>query len=129
MGKGAETKQEILRAGLEMAGRVGLEGVSIGELAKETGLSKSGLFGHFQSKENLQLELMTYAGEEFSRAVVAPALSEPAGIPRIRAVAANWNTLTSTMTGGCIFVSASTEFNDRPGRVRDLLINAVGKVV
>jgi len=122
MRKGDETRHQILDAGLRMAGRLGLDGVSIGALAKETGMSKSGLFAHFRSKENLQVELLVHAGRDFARTVVVPALAEKAGIPRILAVAANWIDLTSRMTGGCIFVTASTEYNDRPGRIRDFLL-------
>jgi len=122
MGKGQETKNQILGSAFKMASRLGLDGLSIGTLAKETGMSKSGLFAHFQSKENLQLELLSHAGRDFAESVVVPALAEKAGIPRIRAVAANWRALTAKMTGGCIFVTAATEYNDRPGPVRDFLI-------
>lgn len=122
MGKGQETKNQILGSAFRMASRLGLDGLSIGALAKETGMSKSGLFAHFQSKENLQLELLSHAGGDFAESVVVPALAEEAGIPRIRAVAANWRALTAKMTGGCIFVTAATEYNDRPGPVRDFLI-------
>ena len=122
MNKGHETKQAILKTGLDMASQVGLEGVSIGALAKATQMSKSGLFAHFQSKEKLQLEILKLAAELFSEHVVAPALKAEAGIPRIRALVDNWIEWSLRLTGGCIFVAASTEFSDRPGRVRDLLL-------
>jgi len=122
MTKGEDTKQMILNAALNMAARLGLEAVSIGELAKVTKMSKSGLFAHFQSKENLQNEILRHAGGLFSSRVVVPTLKTEAGIPRIKALVDNWIRWTSKITGGCIFVQASTEFKDRPGSVRDHLL-------
>ena len=88
MTKGEDTKSMILDAALDMASRLGLEAVSIGELAKVTGMSKSGLFAHFQSKENLQNEILNHAGRLFSSKVVVPALKTAGGIPRIKALSA-----------------------------------------
>jgi AcrR family transcriptional regulator len=122
MTKGDDRKLSILEIGLDIASRLGLEAVTIGSLAKAANMSKSGLFAHFQSKENLQIELLKYAGEIFSRDVVAPALAVPAGIPRIRALVDNWIRFSGAMTGGCIFVTASTDFKDRPGKVKDFLL-------
>ncbi len=122
MHKGADTKHTILEFGLQIASQIGLESMSIGRLASETGMSKSGLFAHFQSKENLQIEILNHAAQEFAHHVVVPALNEPAGIPRIKALVDNWIAWGSNMKGGCIFVSASTEFSDRPGRVRSVLL-------
>jgi AcrR family transcriptional regulator len=123
MGKGEDTKQKILEVGLDMASRLGLEAVSIGTLAKATRMSKSGLFAHFQSKENLQRDILHYAGGLFNAYVVVPALKTEAGIPRIKALVENWDRWVSkTMTGGCIFVQASNDFNDRHGKVRDFLL-------
>jgi AcrR family transcriptional regulator len=122
MKKGEDTKQTILEYGLQMASQVGLEAVTIGALAKETGMSKSGLFAHFQSKENLQIKILEFAAREFAGNVIVPALKIPAGIPRIKALVENWIAWGANMQGGCIFVSASTEFSDRPGRVRDVLL-------
>jgi AcrR family transcriptional regulator len=123
MTKGEDTKLSVLEAGLDMASQLGLECVTIGNLAKATNLSKSGLFAHFQSKENLQIEILNHAAELFSEGVIVPALKTKAGIPRIRALVDNWIQWSSELTGGCIFVSASTEFSDRPGKVRDLLLH------
>jgi AcrR family transcriptional regulator len=123
MTKGEDTKLSVLESGLDMASQLGLECVTIGNLAKATNLSKSGLFAHFQSKENLQVEILNYAARLFSEGVIVPALKTNAGIPRIRALVDNWIQWTSELTGGCIFVSASTDFSDRPGRVRDLLLH------
>jgi AcrR family transcriptional regulator len=122
MKKGEQTKQMILEAGLNTASQFGLESVSIGSLAKATGMSKSGVFAHFESKENLQVEILKYAAELFAAAVVVPALKTEAGIPRIKAIVNNWIELTENMTGGCIFVSTSTEFSNRPGKVRKILL-------
>jgi len=123
MTKGEDTKLSVLEAGLDMASQLGLECVTIGNLAKATNLSKSGLFAHFQSKENLQIEILHYAARLFSEGVIIPALKTKAGIPRIRALVDNWIQWTSELTGGCIFVSASADFSDRPGKVRDVLLN------
>jgi len=123
MAKGEDTKLTVLDAGLDMASQLGLECVTIGNLAKTTNLSKSGLFAHFQSKENLQVEILIYAAQLFSEDVIVPALKIKAGIPRIRALVDNWIQWTSELTGGCIFVSASADFSDRPGRVREVLLH------
>jgi len=122
MTKGEDTKEMILDIGLDLASQVGLEAVSIGELAKATGMSKSGLFAHFQSKENLQCEILKYAGQRFSEGVVIPALRSQAGIARIQALVDNWISWTAKITGGCIFVQASNDFKDRPGKVREFLL-------
>ena len=122
MTKGEDTKQMILDIGLDMASRLGLEAVTIGELAKAASMSKSGLFAHFQSKENLQTEILRYAGDVFSEGVVVPSLKADAGIPRIKALVNNWVSWTAKITGGCIFVQASNDFKDRPGKVRDFLL-------
>jgi len=122
MTKGTDTKLNILEIGLDMASRLGLEAVTIGDLAKTAKMSKSGLFAHFRSKENLQIELLKHAGEMFSRDVVVPALKTKAGIPRIKAVMDNWIRFSGALTGGCIFVTASSDFKDRPGKVRDFLL-------
>jgi AcrR family transcriptional regulator len=123
MSKGEETKTEILRLGLEMASLLGLENVTIGNLAKAAGMSKSGLFAHFQSKENLQIEILAYAGDLFSQGVIIPALRTRAGIRRIKALANHWVQWNMDLTGGCIFVTASSDFKDRPGKVRDFLLH------
>jgi AcrR family transcriptional regulator len=123
MTKGEDTKNAILEAGLDMASQLGLECVTIGALAKTAKMSKSGLFAHFASKENLQMEILRYAGRMFTESVVIPALKIEAGIPRIKGLVGKWISWGSNLTGGCIFVSASTEFADRPGKVRDVLLS------
>lgn len=122
MTKGDDTRLSILEIGLDMASRLGLEAVTIGDLARTAKMSKSGLFAHFQSKENLQIELLKHAGEMFSRNVVVPVVKTKAGIPRIKAVMDNWIRFSGALTGGCIFVTASSDFKDRPGKVRDYLL-------
>ncbi len=122
MSRGEDTRIAILEAGLDLASRKGLEAVTIGALAKATGMSKSGLFAHFQSKENLQIELLRYAGDIFSKEVVIPALRVASGEARIRALVDNWIGYSRKLGGGCIFVTASTDLKDRPGKVRDFLL-------
>ena len=127
MTKGTDTKQFILETGLDMASRLGLENVTIGELAKATDMSKSGLFAHFKSKENLQIEILNFAGERFYEGVIVPALREKSGIERIRKLVDNWIHWTGRLTGGCIFVTAAADFSSRPGKVRDALLEQQGQ--
>lgn len=122
MTKGSDTKNVILQTALDMASRLSLESVTIGSLAKATGMSKSGLFAHFQSKENLQIEILRFAADDFSSHVILPALRQKAGVNRIKNLVDNWIRWGAKLTGGCIFVSASTEFSERPGKVRDYLL-------
>ncbi len=122
MNKRKKTKNAILKTALDMASQLSLESVTIGALAKATKMSKSGLFAHFQSKENLQIEILKFAASDFTDQVVLPALREEAGVPRIKSLVANWIRWGAQLKGGCIFVSASTEFNERPGKVRDYLL-------
>ncbi len=122
MKKGDKTKRKILDRAFELASKLGLEGLSIGTLAAATEMSKSGLFGHFQSKENLQVKVMEHAGDIFNEAVILPALKTKAGIPRIRMIMERWILWTKELSGGCIFVSAAAEYSDRPGPVRDFIL-------
>lgn len=122
MTKGDETKNAILNTALVMASELGLEGVTIGTLAKATNMSKSGLFAHFQSKENLQVEILKYGASIFIETAVVPALQTEAGIPRIRALVNNWVKWASSHAGGCLFVTASNEFSNREGIVRAFLL-------
>ena len=106
-----------------MASQFGLEDVTIGELAKEMDMSKSGIFGHFHSKENLQLLIIRYAVEQFVECVLKPTIRVRRGIPRIKASVQNWRKWEEGLAGGCVFVSAGNEFCDRPGPVRLALIS------
>lgn len=123
MSKGEQTREAILETALATASTCGLSGLSIGELAKEVGMSKSGLFAHFESKENLQLEVLRTAVAQYIDVVVAPALRKPRGEPRIRALFENWFewSSNSTLPGGCLFIAAASEFDDQPGPIRDFL--------
>lgn len=123
MSKGEFTRQVILEHAVGLASRVGLEGLTIGTLADELELSKSGLFGHFRSKETLQINVLEHAAGTFVDIVVRPALAQPRGVPRVRALFDRWLEWTQSgpMPGGCLFVAAATELDDRPGPVRDRL--------
>ncbi len=126
MSKGETTRAAILDVALATASKVGPEALSIGGLAKEAGLSKSGLFAHFASKEQLQLEVVRKAIEKFVEVVISPALKKPRGEPRVRALFENWFewARASELPGGCLFIAASSEFDDQPGPVRDLLLSS-----
>jgi AcrR family transcriptional regulator len=124
MSKGETTRAAILDDALSLASQVGLEGLSIGELAKRNEMSKSGLFAHFASKENLQVEVLRTAAERFVAMVVAPAIRKPRGEPRVRALFDLWLgwSRADFSPGGCVFIAASTELDDRPGPARDFLV-------
>jgi AcrR family transcriptional regulator len=123
MSKGEETRQAILDEAARVASRVGLGGLTIGTLATQTQLSKSGLFAHFQSKEALQLQVVRHAASRFIDLVVRPALVTPRGEPRVRELLERWlDWEMSAFPGGCPLVAASTEFDDQDGVVRDQLV-------
>jgi len=124
MGKGELTRRTILDHATGLASRVGLEGVTIGQLAEDLGLSKSGLFSHFKSKEALQIQILDHAANVFVEHVVRPALTAPRGEPRVRALFERWLdwARSSPLPGGCIFVAAASEMDDRPGPVREHLV-------
>jgi AcrR family transcriptional regulator len=121
VGKGEQTRQAVLDQAVDVARRVGLSGLTIGTLAEQTGLSKSGLFGHFRSKEALQLQVLEHARARFEEQVARPALRTPRGEPRVRELFERWLRWTA-LPGGCPFVAAATEFDDQPGAVRDRLV-------
>jgi AcrR family transcriptional regulator len=121
MRKGEETRAAVLDRAVEVARRLGLNGLTIGTLAEQTEMSKSGLFGHFRSKEALQLQVLEHARAGFEEAVARPALRTPRGEPRLRVLFERWLEWDA-LPGGCPFVAASTEFDDRPGPVRDRLV-------
>lgn len=123
MSKGFSTRETILKSAFELTSKFGLESLSIGHLAKTVGMSKSGLFSHFKSKEKLQMMVMDYAAANFVRQVVKPAVKKDRGVPRIRALMDNWKKWSSSyLPGGCPFLSAIVEFDDRPGKVRDHIL-------
>jgi AcrR family transcriptional regulator len=124
VGKGEQTRQAILERAAQVASRMGLDGVTIGTLAEELDLSKSGLFAHFQSKEALQIQTLGFAAQLFVERVVRPALKAARGEPRVRAVFESWLdwARADVLKGGCLFVAAATELDDREGPVRDELV-------
>jgi len=124
MGKGDETRRAILDEAADVASRVGLQGLTIGSLAAQTRLSKSGLFAHFQSKESLQLQVLEHARGRFVDLVLRPALATPRGEPRVRELFERWLSWCrgDVLEGGCVFTAASVEFDDQPGPVRDPLV-------
>lgn len=121
MGKAEETRDKILERAVVLARHVGLEGVTLGTLATETGLSKSGLYAHFQSKENLQLEIIKLSAGQFTDEVFRLAILEARGLPRIQAIFWGWLEWIR-QPGGCIFIAASSELDDRPGPLREELV-------
>ena len=128
MSKGDTTRNAILEAALSQASKVGLTGLSIGGLARDVGMSKSGLFAHFGSKEGLQSATLQLGGVHFIDEVVRPMLRLPRGEPRVRALFENWLDWAENKDreGGCVFVASTSELDDRPGPVRDLLLGLIG---
>jgi len=124
--KGRQTRAAILDAGLALASQIGLEGLSIGALAEVTGMSKSGVFAHFGSREELQISVVRQYHARFEEEVFVPALQSPRGLPRLRALFDRWLKRVSVeIDSGCIYISGAVEFDDRPGPVRDALVTMV----
>jgi AcrR family transcriptional regulator len=123
--KGQRTRRAILDRAAALATEEGLEPLSIGRLAEATGMSKSGLFAHFGSKEELQLATVDHAASVFVEAVIAPAREAPKGIARVWALCDHMIGYMEEQVfpGGCFFASAAFEFNNRPGPVRDQIRN------
>ncbi len=124
MTKGQETRDRIIDRAYLLAGRLGVEGLTIGSLADELKLSKSGLFAHFGSKEDLQLAVLQEGERRFQELVIKPALKAPRGLPRFKKLFElwlDWGTNPAN-PGGCVFIAASAELDDREGRVRDYLV-------
>jgi AcrR family transcriptional regulator len=121
--KGERTRAAILDAGFHIVSRAGLEGLTIGTLAAATGMSKSGLFAHFGSREELLLAVMDRGQQEFIKVVVNPALAKPRGLPRLKALFVEWLgwTESADLPGGCPMIGGAIEFDDKPGVVRDAL--------
>lgn len=122
--KGVETREAILDEALALSSRIGFEPLSIGGLAQAVGMSKSGLYAHFRDKEDLQLEVLRKAADLFAEMVAVPAFRVERGEGRIRALFENWLAWSRSdrLPGGCVFISASNEYDDRPGPVRDYLV-------
>ncbi len=127
--KGRQTRTEILQVAVQIASAEGLEGVSLGCLADEVGMSKSGLFAHFRSKEELQLAVVEAARSMFIEEVIRPADVVPSGLKRLRKLAEAWLSYAErkVFRGGCFFVAASLEFDSRPGVVKDRITEIMGE--
>jgi AcrR family transcriptional regulator len=124
--KGQQTRAAILEAALGLASHMGLEGLSIGALAEVTQMSKSGVFAHFGSREELQISVIREYHARFEEAVFFPAIREARGLPRLRALFELWVRQVSVeLDSGCIYISGAVEFDDRPGPVRDALAEMV----
>jgi AcrR family transcriptional regulator len=124
--KGRQTRAAILEAALGLASHIGLEGLSIGALAELMHMSKSGVFAHFGSREELQISVIREYHERFAEEVFQPAIREPRGLPRLRALFDRWIRRVSVeIDSGCIYISGAVEFDDRPGPVRDALAEMV----
>jgi AcrR family transcriptional regulator len=125
--KAATTRSAILERAVDLASAEGLEGLTIGRLARELQLSKSGLFAHFGSKEELQLATIEAAAARFFGEVVAPAQAEPEGGSRLRAYCERYVDYLErkVFPGGCFWAAAAAEFDDRPGPVRDVVVAGV----
>lgn len=124
--KGQQTRAAILDAALSLASQMGIEGLSIGALAEVTGMSKSGVFAHFGSREELQISVIREYHERFEEEVFRVALRESRGQARLYALVKNWVSKVATeIDSGCIYISGAVEFDDRPGPVRDALASMV----
>jgi AcrR family transcriptional regulator len=124
--KGQQTKAAIVDAALGLATQIGLQGLSIGAVAEITQMSKSGVFAHFGSREELQISVVREYHDRFENEVFYPALQAPRGLPRVRALFDNWMQRTSVeIDSGCIYISGAVEFDDRPGPVRDAIASSV----
>ena len=121
--KGERTRAAILDEALRLVSKAGLDGLTIGTLAEATGLSKSGLFAHFGSREELLLAVLDHGQKQFTEVVLKPALEKPRGVPRLRSMFVNWLNWTESadLPGGCPMIGGATEFDDKPGPVRDML--------
>ena len=126
LSKGEQTRAAILACALDLAARVGLEGLTIGALAEGMRMSKSGVFAHFGSREELQIAVLQAYGREFVDDILRPALTAPRGLPRLEALFDRWlRRTTLEAERGCLLIAGATEYDDRPGPVRDVLVGMV----
>jgi AcrR family transcriptional regulator len=126
MRKGEQTRAAIVDAALELAARGGLEGLTIGSLAERMQMSKSGVFAHFGSREDLQIAVLKAYERRFVDDILVPSLKERRGLPRMRAIFERWLDRTAIEAAqGCIWVSGASEYDDRPGAVREELVAMV----
>lgn len=124
--KGETTRAAIVEAALALARRDGLEGLTIGVLAEQMRMSKSGVFAHFGSREDLQLAVLNEYAARFVDQVLRPAVQRPRGLPRLRALLENWLALLAReLEQGCLMISGASEYDDRPGPLRDAVVDVV----
>jgi AcrR family transcriptional regulator len=124
--KGEQTRASILGAALDMASRDGLEGLTIGSLAERMGMSKSGVFAHFGSREDLQGDVLKLYHHQFEQEVFFPSMKEPRGLPRLQSLFRRWvERVSREIASGCIYISGAVEYDDRPGPIRDQLAGMV----
>ena len=121
--KGTATREMIVARAYDIAARHGLEGLSIGELATAAGMSKSGVFAHFGSREDLQLTVLEWTAERYARAVIAPAVVLPRGLPRLRAIMENWFRWVCDNPDGCVILAAAHEYDACPGLLHDRIVD------
>ena len=120
--KGAATRDSIIERAVSIVRKEGFEGLSIGTIAESVGMSKSGVFAHFGSREDLQLAVLDSAAQRFTEQVFVPAIRERRGLPRLEAIGRRWMKWLRSEQGGCPMVSAAIEYDDRPGPIRDRVI-------
>ena len=124
--KGEQTRAAILGAALELASREGLEGLTIGVLAERMDMSKSGVFAHFGSREDLQIDVLRLYNHQFEQEVFYPSIREPRGLPRLQSLFRRWvDRVSLEIASGCIYISGAVEYDDRPGPIRDHLVDMV----
>lgn len=120
--KRAATRETILEHAYDLARNEGIEGLSIGQLAQDVGMSKSGVFAHFGAREELQLAVMQVGERRFVELVLRPALAEPRGLPRLRAMVAHWHAWAREYQSGCVLLTAVGEYDGREGPLRDAVL-------
>jgi AcrR family transcriptional regulator len=118
--KGAATRESVVGHALSIALTDGFEGLTIGNIAQAVGMSKSGVFAHFGSREDLQLAVLDAAAQRFTDNVFMPAMREKRGLPRLRAIMRHW--VIWMRNEGCPMVAAAVEYDDRPGAIRDRVV-------
>ncbi len=124
--KGEQTRASILDVALDLASREGLEGLTIGVLAERMSMSKSGVFAHFGSREDLQIDVLKLYHQQFEQEVFYPSLREPRGLPRLQSLFSRWIARVSLeIASGCIYISGAVEYDDRPGPIREHLVTMV----
>jgi AcrR family transcriptional regulator len=126
MRKGELTRAAILDVALDLSSRDGLEGLTIGLLADKMNMSKSGVFAHFGSREDLQIEVLKLYHHHFEQEVFYPSMREPRGLPRLQSMYSRWIRRVSVeIASGCIYISGAAEYDDRPGAIREELVGMV----